>query len=74
MAAPAQTGLLTAIKAKLSQFDGLEDCRAVTEWSYEEKETFELIVASGEGILEEYIICYEARLFKGEELDWWISL
>lgn len=44
---------MTAMKAKLSKFEFTRDFLAVTEWIYEVKETFELIVASGETISEE---------------------
>lgn len=61
-----QTGLLTAMKAKLPHFEGTRDFLTLTEWLYEVKEIFELIIASGEHISEDYIVRYAVSLFKGE--------
>lgn len=69
----AQAGLGTTGKEKMSSFDEIRYFLDVMKRIYEVKETCEMIIASGGHISLEHIIHYEARLFKEEAQDWWLS-
>lgn len=62
------------MKTKMSYYKREGNFLAPTEWIYKTKQTFELIIASGEHLFKVYVIYYEAWLFKVKALDWWLLL